>query len=317
MRLQLTAPWVAIAGLSAMFGVVVVQNAGATFEPKPAKTIQAPAVTDQTQYVGEDTCITCHEGQKYTGTAHGLKSNSRTPAATHGCESCHGPGKAHVDAGGDATKIVRLNALRPQEASTYCTVCHDRRTHALWSGSQHDQRNVGCLTCHSVHKPVGPRQLKAKTEAEVCVTCHRAIVNKLYRLNHMPLREDKMTCSSCHNPHGTSNVRLLRIGTTIDEHCTSCHAEKRGPYLWGHAPVTNACITCHDPHGSNNERMLVAKVPYLCQRCHVTTRHPVTEYEGFVLKNSTSANKMITRGCVVCHQQIHGSNSPSGEFFLR
>jgi predicted CXXCH cytochrome family protein len=64
----------------------------------------------------------------------------------------------------------------------------------------------------------------------------------------MPVREGKLQCSSCHNVHGTSNVRLLKVGATIDESCVSCHAEKRGPYLWEHAPVAEACVTCHDPH---------------------------------------------------------------------
>ena len=97
----------------------------------------------------------------------------------------------------------------------------------------------------------------------------------------------------------------------------SCHAEKRGPFLWEHAPVAESCTTCHDPHGSNNERMLVAKPPFLCQRCHVTSRHPPTVYEGFVLQNSSNANKIFARSCVVCHQQIHGSNAPSGKALLR
>ena len=314
-----TSPPVAIACLATIFAVsvVVIGAAPPGAKAPKAKAAQATLAQDPALYVGETTCLTCHETQKYNGTPHSLKSDSRTPAATHGCESCHGPGKAHVDAGGDATKIVRLAALKPQESSTYCTVCHDRGTHALWSGSQHDQRNVGCVTCHSVHSPKGEKQLKAKTEMEVCGTCHRNIVNKQYRLNHMPVREGALTCSSCHNPHGSQNVRLLKTGTTVDEACASCHAEKRGPYLWEHAPVANACVTCHDPHGSNNDRLLVAKLPFLCQRCHVTSRHPPTVYEGYLLGNSTNANKIYGRQCVVCHQQIHGSNAPSGQFFLR
>ena len=92
-----------------------------------------------------------------------------------------------------------------------------------------------------------------------------------------------MTCSSCHNVHGSINVKLLRAGTTVDQSCTSCHTEKRGPFLWEHAPVVDSCTTCHDSHGSNNDRMLVAKLPFLCQRCHVTSRHPPTVYEGFTL----------------------------------
>jgi DmsE family decaheme c-type cytochrome len=268
-------------------------------------------------YVGEATCLTCHDSQNYKGTAHALTTNARTPAATHGCESCHGPGKAHVDGGGDKAKIASFRNLTPQQASERCTSCHNRGTHALWSGSQHDNRNVGCVSCHNVHQASGPRLLKAKTEAATCASCHKNIVNKTYRLNHMPVREEAMSCSACHNVHGSQNVRLLKTGTTVDESCASCHAEKRGPYLWEHAPVANACVTCHDPHGSNNDRMLVAKQPYLCQRCHVTSRHPPTVYDGYVLNNSTNANKIYGRSCVVCHQQIHGSNAPSGKAFLR
>jgi len=272
---------------------------------------------DPAQYVGETTCLTCHD-QKYEGTAHAVKANARTPAATHGCESCHGPGKAHVDGGGDPTKIVNLAKLTPQRASETCVTCHDRSSHALWSGSQHDARNVGCVTCHSVHTPTGPRQLKAATELSLCATCHREKIAKLDRSGHMPVREGKMQCSTCHNPHGATNVRLLRRGDSIAEACTSCHADKRGPYLWEHAPGRDGCTTCHDPHGSSNERMLVAKPPILCQRCHVATRHPSTIYDaGLIGSGATPSVRIYARSCVTCHSAIHGSNHPSGQRFIR
>jgi len=315
--------WV-IALMTMWAGGIALIAAGPVSPPTPAKRSAAatqapsaaPPAAQAADYVGQDTCVTCHDDKNYKGTAHALVSNPRSPVSTHGCESCHGPGKAHAESG-DKTQIVNLKTLSPQRASEACATCHDRSKHALWSGSQHDQRSVSCLTCHSVHDPVGPKQLKAKTEPELCATCHRNIVNKLNRFNHMPVREGKMQCSSCHNPHGSTNVKLLKNGTTVDEACATCHAEKRGPYLWEHAPVANACITCHDPHGSNNERMLVAKVPFLCQRCHVTSRHPPTVYDGYVLANSTNGNKLSNRGCVVCHAQIHGSNHPSGKAYLR
>jgi DmsE family decaheme c-type cytochrome len=284
---------------------------------RPARTTGAQTAAQAADYAGEATCLTCHEEKAYKGTPHGLTTNPKSPAATHGCESCHGPGKAHAESGGEKDKIVNPKNLTPQRASETCVVCHDRTKHGLWAGSQHDQRNVGCVTCHSAHDFKGPRQLKAATEPELCATCHRNVVNRQHRFNHMPVREGKMECSSCHNVHGSTNVKLLKVGTTVDESCTSCHAEKRGPYLWEHAPVANACVTCHNPHGSNNERMLEAKVPFLCQRCHVTSRHPPTVYDAFVLGNSQNANKIFGRGCVACHSQIHGSNAPSGKAFLR
>jgi len=237
--------------------------------------------------------------------------------AALGCESCHGPGKAHADAGGDKTKIRRFSGMTPKAASEVCSTCHFRSQHALWSGSQHDQRNVGCTTCHSIHDAKGDKQLKAKDETALCASCHRPIVNKQLKFSHMPVREGKMSCSSCHNVHGASNVKLLRAGGNITQACVTCHAEKRGPFLWEHAPVTENCTTCHDPHGSNNERMLVSKQPFLCQRCHVTSRHPPTVYEGYLLNTSTNANKMFGRQCAACHQQVHGTNAPSGKALLR
>jgi DmsE family decaheme c-type cytochrome len=278
----------------------------------PAPAAAAPAG----DFAGETTCLGCHDDRGYKGTLHGLASNARTPMARHGCESCHGPGKAHAESG-DAALILNPSKMTPQKASDTCTTCHTRGAHALWAGSQHDQRNVGCTSCHSVHAPKGPRQIKAKDQNGLCATCHRAVTNKQHRFNHMPVREGAMTCTSCHNVHGSTNVRLLKSGTTIDESCTSCHADKRGPYLWEHAPVSESCTTCHDPHGSNNDRMLVSKPPFLCQRCHVTSRHPPTVYDGYLLRNSQNANKIAGRGCVVCHQQIHGSNAPSGKALLR
>ena len=293
-------------GMSAAAAPPPQASRGATTQATPAATAD---------YAGEDTCLGCHEDQKYKG-RHARAFTARTPAATHGCESCHGPGKAHAESG-DANLIRRFTAANRAEASASCTSCHTRASHALWDGSQHDQRNLGCTTCHSVHSPKGEPQLTARNQMELCSSCHRNVTNRQHRFSHMPVREGAMTCTSCHNVHGSTNVRLLRAGTTIDESCTSCHADKRGPYLWEHAPVSESCITCHDPHGSNNDRMLVSKQPFLCQRCHVTSRHPPTVYDAFVLKNSSNANKIFGRSCVVCHQLVHGSNSPNGKAFLR
>ena len=309
---------VAPGGTAAAAGGVAVAAGGVAVAPPmmAAAGAAAAAAQDPALYVGEATCLGCHEDQKYDRTAHGHGFNERTPAANRGCESCHGPGKAHADSG-DVALIANFKTMTPAAASETCATCHTSASHALWDGSQHDQRNVGCLTCHSVHSAKGAPQLVARNQKELCSTCHRAVVNKQHRFNHMPVREGAMTCSSCHNAHGSTNVKLLKAGTTVDESCTSCHADKRGPYLWEHAPVSESCVTCHEPHGSNNDRMLVSKQPFLCQRCHVTSRHPPTVYDGFLLQNSANGNKITGRSCTVCHQMVHGSNAPSGKALLR
>ena len=262
--------------------------------------------------------MSCHdtEGASIHKTLHGTAQQTGSPEAEHGCESCHGPGSNHIEDPSKPDSIKRFTAMKPRDVSDTCLTCHSHGDHVLWKGSMHDARNLSCTTCHSVHSPKSDKsQLKVATINDTCVQCHTTEVAKLQRLGHMPVREGKMTCTTCHNPHGSASVRMLRVGNWINESCTSCHAEKRGPFLWDHAPVRQACSTCHDPHGSNNDRMLVAKLPMLCQRCHIGTKHPSTIYDANQLAKGSS--RLISRGCVNCHQQIHGSNSPAGNAFLR
>jgi DmsE family decaheme c-type cytochrome len=276
---------------------------------------QTPPAGD---YVGADTCTTCHdsEGKSLGRTEHGRAANPRTPMASQGCESCHGPGKAHVDSGGDVTKIRVFPKLAPREVTQVCLTCHNRSDHANWQGSVHEVRNLSCITCHSVHSPKSETgQLKKATQIDLCIQCHRPEVLKMQRTAHMPVREGKMVCTSCHNPHGSTNLRLLKVGNYINESCISCHTEKRGPFLFEHPPGRESCVTCHDPHGSSNERLLVAKVPMLCQRCHIGTNHPSTIYDGAQV--AASSVRIVGRACVACHENIHGSNSPSGKAFHR
>ena len=157
-------------------------------------------------------------------------------------------------------------------------------------------------------------QLAKATEIETCGQCHLERRAQQMRSSHMPLREGKMTCTSCHNPHGGVTQHNLKAMSTNDT-CFTCHAEKRGPFLWEHAPVTESCTNCHDPHGSNHEKMLKLAKPRLCQQCHVETRHPTRPYGQ---ESSASNFKFILgRQCLSCHVNIHGSNHPSGFAFTR
>src|SRR3954462_10986720 len=110
----------------------------------------APPPTD----AGSETCVTCHsdQGDTLKGTKHADAMSPRTPAAVHGCESCHGPGQAHVD--DDAKGHIRKFAqMPPGDINQTCLGCHNRGNHAGWEGSAHDRRNLSCTPCHSVHSP--------------------------------------------------------------------------------------------------------------------------------------------------------------------
>src|SRR6476469_1971 len=58
-------------------------------------------------YVGADTCKTCHEDifKNFETTPHFKTTLTKRGPEWQGCEACHGPGKAHVESGGDKSKI--------------------------------------------------------------------------------------------------------------------------------------------------------------------------------------------------------------------
>jgi DmsE family decaheme c-type cytochrome len=292
-------------------------------KPAPPGKIAAspwPAAQAGATNIGDKECLSCHDqaAKGYDGSPHHRAADPRTPAAKLGCETCHGPASKHMD-DPVLNPILNPKTAQPDQVAAVCTTCHTRGTHALWDGSPHESRGVSCVSCHSVHTPKSEKfSLREGTEGAVCAACHRDKASKVDRSGHMPVREGKMQCSSCHNVHGTTNEKLLRKGDSVAELCTSCHADKRGPYLWEHAPSRDGCVTCHDPHGSSNERMLVAKPPLLCQRCHVGTRHPSTIYDAALVGAGSAPNvRVYARSCVTCHANIHGSNHASGQFFVR
>lgn len=290
---------------------------------------QPPAKGDG-DYVGTETCVGCHKDQqrRFNNTVMGkIYAHPRTGLEKLGCESCHGPGKAHVEAGGGKDTIpLRFgkdsnNSIEEQNAA--CLACHSRGNRLFWKASPHESRGMACVDCHQVKQelqvslssdtrysapPTENRGVK-KSQPELCLQCHQMRRAQLQRSSHMPYREGKVTCTSCHNPHGTPNPKQL-IQSTINENCLSCHTERRGPFLWEHPPVMENCANCHEAHGTNNPQLLKVRMPRVCDSCHDSSRHPTTP-------TLLNAIRDFNRGCTNCHSRIHGSNHPSGNMFLR
>jgi len=265
------------------------------------------------EYIGIQECRGCHEdaAASYGASLHGQKGFAKQ--SDHACETCHGPGGDHAAAGGDAAKILSFSKGLKAAGNEACLQCHDQGAVMHFAGGIHDARSVSCTDCHRIHRPgQGAELLKEANEVALCLTCHHAMRSDLMKASHHPMREGKMTCSDCHNPHGTTTDDLV-AADSINDKCYECHAEKRGPFLWDHVPAREDCTHCHNPHGSNHQRLLKARVPYLCQRCHSEPRHPGTLYDA----STVNTRAIYNRACLNCHATVHGSNHPSGQTFMR
>ncbi len=284
------------------------------------------ASAEEAQYAGLETCKGCHEdlATAFMKTLHGVAADPRTPSAKEGCESCHGAGSGHVNAGGGRGVAIRAfgksSALNAEEKSAVCLDCHTKGKVKVWDGSSHEGRGLSCPDCHSIHGG-NETNLIARDEPEVCGRCHHQVATQLNKTSRHPIKEGKITCSDCHNPHGTVTDKLISANNLNDK-CYECHTEKRGPFLWEHAPATENCVVCHQPHGSTHDKLLVSKRPYLCQRCHSNSRHPGTLYgklageEGLSVYQAEN-NRLFDSSCQNCHSQMQGSNHPSGKARLR
>ena len=272
------------------------------------------------QYAGDALCVRCHANAtaKYQLTRHARLLSpelGKSDLERKGCESCHGPGKAHAYSGG-GRGVGGMITFREkgrdavQRGNDACLQCHQTDRRDYWDGSEHANRNIACAQCHTLMERKSPTgQLSARTQVELCGKCHQTKRAQMYRNAHMPVREGKMDCSSCHNPHG-SQTKAMLLGDSPNDTCYKCHAEKRGPFMWEHPVVGENCMACHDPHGSVRSKMLKLDPPRLCQQCHIEVLHPT--------EARLPANKfVIGRACLQCHAMIHGSNHPSGQSFTR
>lgn len=260
-------------------------------------------------YIGAETCKECHEAQyeSYAGSVHSRKG-IEGPGAGNPCEACHGPGAMHVEKGGgrDVDIFSFDGDVDAMAKSEKCLSCHQQITELdAWNMGKHSRNDVSCDSCHDLHADGEQRP----AEPEVCYECHKTVRGDVNKRSHHPIVEGKVSCSSCHTPHGAINQAMVKTDDT-QQLCYSCHADKRGPWIYDHPPVEENCLICHSPHGSRHAKLMTEKVPNICQDCHDWSRHPGTPYDndaGFL--GDGPSNRYYARSCLNCHGSIHGSNT--------
>ena len=201
--------------------------------------------------------------------------------------------------------------------SETCESCHDKETnefkhstHSRIAISGDELHGQGCEMCHgagSVHVDEGGTRgsiVNPKNDPTACFACHTDKKAEFRLPSHHPVLEGKMSCTDCHSPHG-EDVRPWSATTMkgVNEACTKCHKDQRGPFVWEHEALQEGCTTCHKVHGSINDKMLIARDSNLCLRCHTQANFPI-------VGKSSHSGRLPNGSCFSagCHTAVHGSN---------
>jgi DmsE family decaheme c-type cytochrome len=266
--------------------------------------------------VAPDVCFRCHGDMAQLAQIAG--PHQICGPNGFNCSTCHDP----------HGKILE------QSRQELCLTCHKQGSPTMaWHSSTHSLMGVACTDCHNPHPRGGVQQFPANTgvsfvhtnvarpvrramavqEPEACFKCHP----KIYALgalpSHHPVKEGKMTCSDCHDPHGQREGALQ--AESLNLLCWKCHADKQGPFAYEHPPVTENCGYCHEPHGTVANNLLKQPTTFLCLRCHVGHNRAGHPGQPATPRTDIDTGPQL-RGayytdCTACHQQIHGSDLPS------
>jgi DmsE family decaheme c-type cytochrome len=266
------------------------------------------AIRAASQFLGAanpQTCYRCH--QEKADLERVASPHQINGANGFKCQTCHNP----------------HDQIRRETRTDVCLKCHQGHSPVMaWQSSIHATTDVACTDCHNPHPRSNvpeivdiththidrPKRLPMSVdEPRVCYRCHEKIEGVFSLPYHHPLPEGKMVCSSCHDAHGQAKDNLKE--ELVNLVCYKCHAEKQGPFVFEHPPVTENCAICHNPHGSMDKGMVHQPTPFLCLRCH-TGHHgdDTTLIDPTVPGRSRAFQIGLYTNCTQCHAQIHGTN---------
>jgi predicted CXXCH cytochrome family protein len=295
-------------------------------EKQVAPAVAAQVAAPAGQYAGEATCALCHAAvaTKFASNPHSelaLLHNGKGVT----CESCHGPGQAHVASGGDPTKIRQLDRLSAKQLDATCLSCH-ASAHPNFLRSDHAKADVSCSSCHSIHGPVaaavpappaeaaapaasdaapavGPAPAAVVAPIAVVATKKTSVSTRFFGV----LKPD----ASAHDPLQWNTASLDVPGANPNllkasqpQLCYSCHVDIKPAFSQPfHHKVNEGlmkCTDCHDSHGTfrNNQLRSTADQNMICTKCHTETRGP------FVFEHAA----VKAEGCLSCHSP-HGSQN--------
>jgi predicted CXXCH cytochrome family protein len=303
--------------------LILAFSAAASFAQKRTEATQGPSVASRPPefdaaegaFAGPERCKSCHKEvtTEYGKTSH-AKLNFPDKGYIQGCETCHGPGKAHSDAiqaahGDDAAtakalKDFPLFAFRgsADENAARCLTCHNTsKQQDFFAHSEHAGHGISCNQCHTAHLVD-----EVKDHSKGDLTYPQAHFFQLPQIGD--------------ETRWLHNSLLKQAEPAL---CYTCHLTVQAKFaLPNHHRVPEGlmkCSDCHNPHGTENFASLNKPRTETCVNCHVEKRgpfvyeHPAVKIEGCVTchnPHGTSNQHLLVRRegrqlCLQCHTGFH------------
>src|SRR5258706_12491254 len=142
---------------------------------------RAHAIPPEAKYVGEKTCIKCHdvEARHFGHTTHArvFRQNPRNDLEGRVCEACHGPGSLHAVRGSEKKRDLLIGFSRDwgtpvEEQNGMCMSCHTGGARLHWTGSIHDTNKLRSSDCHNAQSRFSAAALlRTPSISDTCETC--------------------------------------------------------------------------------------------------------------------------------------------------
>ena len=260
----------------------------------------------------QGSCQPCHTvnnlGNTLTDTVAGWRSTKDTRYEDVQCESCHGPGLQHVNAPTRGQMLASIHADTGAGVTNGCAECHSGAHHPFveeWRKTRHATsyaRAYNGSTATPPEIPGGPRMQ--------CQGCHigqRVLEAWGVNTNYIEKSQGQtlatgegVTCTVCHDPHGSPNGKQLRYSVEIQD------------------PENNLCVKCHNRRGnpdftSNRDTPHAPQGPLLFGTAGWIP--PGLNFEESESSHGTERNQRLCAGCHVQNYSV--TDKISGAFTVQ
>ncbi|MCX7834970.1 MAG: cytochrome b/b6 domain-containing protein [bacterium] len=247
-------------------------------------------------------CDDCHEGitENWRKSVHGTGGGT-SPFIAAQCKDCHTINGDMHRIGSNASGVAGLS----------CTKCHSEESKQFQS-SKHfkvfpSKDGHACATCH---KPHG--EIKLNDPVSITKTCQNCHIDAMARLKngphgihgiHQPIPTDslvaKVSCSSCHDPHGIPNPKKSNDAFS---NCLACHHKSMNEFsesvhMAKLISQEMTCASCHSIHLRPNEQA------FHCGDCH---SQQLEEYKRSMHFRDDPTGLGVAANCGDCHDGGHG-----------